>query len=246
MATKNTSRKPPNTKHEPPQHIAIIMDGNRRWARKNKLKAIAGHKHAALKVIEPLVDQCIEEGVKFLTLWAFSTENWKRSQEEVSGLMNLFREGFKLHAQKIDAKKGRISTIGDLSRFPSDLQQSIHRWIEKTKNNQGITVTFALNYGGRDELLRATRKIAQAVKNGKISLSQINEQLFTTNLDTAGLPDPELIIRTGGEMRTSGFLPWQGVYSELIFTETLFPNFTPKLLHQAILEFSNRHRRFGK
>ena len=144
---------------QPPQHIAIIMDGNRRWARQHKLQAIQGHEYVANKILEPLVEHCIQKQIPYLTLWAFSTENWQRDQEEVQGLMNLFRNAFARSIQKLHEKGVRLNMIGDLSHFPADIQKNVAEWMEKSKNNKKITVTFALNYGGRDEIIRAVRKI---------------------------------------------------------------------------------------
>ncbi len=228
-----------------PKHIAIIMDGNRRWAKQHKLEALKGHEYVANKVIEPLVERCIEVGVPYLTLWAFSTENWNRDQQEVSGLMNIFRDAFKRNVKRLHEMGVRLNMIGDLSRFPEDIQQNVAQMIETTKDNQKITVTFALNYGGRDELIRAIKKISQKVKTDEINLEEINETTISTSLDTANMPDPDLLIRPGGEQRLSGLMPWQTVYTELYFTQVLMPDFTPVELDKALEEFSQRQRRFG-
>lgn len=223
-----------------PKHIAIIMDGNRRWARQHKLVALQGHEYVAEKVIEPLVGRAIELGIPYLTLWAFSTENWRRDQDEVQGLMNLFRQAFTKSVARLHEKGVRLNMIGDISRFPEDLQQNIRDWLEMTANNDRITVTFALNYGGRDELLRATTKLIKTV-NG-VPLQEVD---FSQSLDTASMPDPDLIIRPGGEQRLSGFMPWQSVYSELYFTDVLMPDFSPDELDKALMDYEQRQRRYG-
>lgn len=224
-----------------PGHIAIIMDGNRRWAREHGFELIKGHRVVAQQVIEQLVDRCIELGVSHLTLWAFSTENWRRDPQEVSGLMSLFRESFGISSSRLHDKGVKIGTIGDLSRFPEDIQENIQKWIATTAQNNKITVTFALNYGGRDEILRAVAKwrVAQPTN------TTLTEKEVSSYLDTAGLPDPDLIIRPGGEQRLSGFLTWQSVYSELYFTKVLMPDFGPAELDKAIAEYQSRQRRFG-
>ncbi|HYD34908.1 MAG TPA: polyprenyl diphosphate synthase [Vitreimonas sp.] len=223
-----------------PQHIALIMDGNRRWAKQHKLEALRGHEYVANQVIEPLVEHCIARGVKYLTLWAFSTENWGREKSEVEGLMNLFRHAFTKNAEQLHAKGVRLNTIGDLSRFPIDIHDNIQKWLETSKNNQRITVTFALNYGGRDELVRAINHLlAEGAKT-------ISAEEISAHLDTAAMPDPDLIIRPGGEQRLSGLLPWQSVYAELYFTDVLMPDFSPAELDKALAEYGHRARRFGK
>jgi undecaprenyl diphosphate synthase len=222
-----------------PNHIAIIMDGNRRWAKQHKMQALQGHDRVANQVIEPLVERCIELGIEYVTFWAFSTENWKRAQDEVAGLMSLFRQAFQKNSQRLHEMGVRLNYIGDLSAFPQDIQDNVAEWVAASQHNQKITVTFALNYGGRDEILRAVNKAVEAGKT-KLQDSDISAQL-----DTHNLPDPDLIIRPGGEFRLSGFLTWQSVYSELYFTEVLMPDFSPVELDKAIAEFQQRQRRFG-
>lgn len=214
-----------------PNHIAIIMDGNRRWAKKRGLAAVAGHAFAVDSVVEQLIERAGELGVKYLTLWAFSTENWGREKDEVEGIMSLFRKALMTKVQKFIEKGARLRMIGDISRFAPDIQEGMKKAMKASEQNTKITVTFALNYGGRDEIKRAVEK-------GGVD--------FEKYLDTAGMPDPDLIIRTGGEQRLSGFLMWQSSYSELYFTETLFPDFGPKELDTAIEEYQGRQRRFGK
>lgn len=224
-----------------PQHIAIVMDGNRRWAREHGLELIKGHRVVAQQVIEQLVDRCVELGVSYLTLWAFSTENWRRDPQEVSGLMTLFRESFGTSSSRLHDKGVKIQTIGDMSKFPADIQENTQKWIDVTSKNTKITVTFALNYGGRDEILRA-------VNQWHVHHSQtekMTEKILSESIDTAGMPDPDLIIRPGGEQRLSGFLTWQSVYAELYFTKILMPDFGPAELDKAIAEYQSRQRRFG-
>lgn len=224
-----------------PTHIAIIMDGNRRWAKLHGLDPVKGHEQAATNAVEPLIQKCVDLGIKYVTFWAFSTENWKRDEEELKGLFNVFRFALGSLALKFIQKGAKLRILGDISRFPEDIAKKSLEMISASSKNHNITVTFALNYGGRDEILRAVKKI---VKDG-IAPEKIDEDLFSSYLDTAGVPDPDLIIRTGGEQRTSGYLPWQSVYAELYFTSVLFPDFTPDLLEKAIAEFGNRDRRFG-
>lgn len=223
-----------------PNHVAIIMDGNRRWAKKNRLPILMGHKKAAEETIEDISDASIFFGIKYLTLWAFSTENWNRNKKEVEGLLNLFRDIIKNSFEKLHKKGVKIQNVGDLSKFPPDIQKGIRDIIEKTKNNKNLNVVLALNYGGRDEIIRAIKKIPQD------KISSLSKKEFSYLLDTKDLPDPELIIRTGGEIRLSGFLPWQSEYSELYFTPTLWPDFTKKDLELALEEYQKRQRRFGK
>lgn len=214
-----------------PQHVAIIMDGNRRWAKRQGLTAVGGHNYVVDNVIEPIIERCGELGIKYLTLWAFSTENWKRDPVELLGLMTLFKRGIMEKLGGLIKKGARLKMIGDLSKFSLDLQEGMKRAIEDSKHNTKITVTFALNYGGRDEIKRAVEK-----GGGE----------FEKYLDTAGMSDPDLIIRTGGEQRTSGFLMWSGAYSEWYFIDKFFPEFSPEELEKAIEEYQHRQRRYGK
>ncbi len=221
-----------------PVHIAIIMDGNRRWAREHGLPPLTGHQKVADDILEPLVEHAAKRRVKFITFWAFSTENWKRNTSEVTGIMRIFRHVIKKRWARLHEKGVRVRVIGDLSKFAPDIQESLKKVIEQTKDNQKITAVFALNYGGRDEILRAIRHVE--------NVSALTEESFSQLLDTKGLPDPDFVIRTSGEKRLSGFLPWQGVYSELYFPEFHMPDFTTDRLDEAILEFQRRQRRFGK
>lgn len=243
------------TKTFTPTHVAILMDGNRRWARQHKLQIFKGHEKVAKEVIQALVDRCLELKIPYLTLWAFSTENWKRSQREVDAILNLLRDMFVDGRDALEGRDVKINTIGELARFPEDIRRGIEQWKEESKNAQSLTVTFALNYGGRDEILRAVRKLAMSmateIKNlDQLTLDQkiaelVTEESLSTQLDTADLPDPDLIIRTGGEQRLSGFMPWQSTYAELYFTKVLMPDFDAKQLDLALKEYADRERRFG-
>lgn len=227
---------------EPPlKHVAIIMDGNRRWAKAQGLDPVRGHEQAAKMAVEPLIEKCVSLGIPYVTFWAFSTENWKRDEDELKGLFDVFRLALGQLALRFIQRGARLRILGDVSRFPKDIAQKSLEMISKSAKNHKITVTFALNYGGRDEILRAVKKMVVQ----KTPVENINEDLFSSFLDTAGIPDPDLVIRTGGEQRLSGYLPWQSVYSELFFTPTLFPDFTPDQLVMAINDFLKRDRRFG-
>lgn len=218
------------------QHIAIIMDGNRRWAKLHKLQALQGHEYVVEKVIEPLVDRCIELGIPYLTLWAFSTENWQRDKAEVEGMMRLFRKAFEKKVEDLHRKGVRLNIIGDIERFPKDIADNAKKWANLSRENKKITVNFALNYGGREEILRAVNAAEKPV-----TAEGLANHLYTT-----GIPDPDLVIRPGGQFRLSGFMPWQAVYAELYFTEVLMPDFGPKELDKALEDFAQRQRRFGK
>lgn len=226
-----------------PKHVGIIMDGNRRWAKKKGLSAIGGHNYVVDKVIEPLIDHCAQIGIPYLTLWAFSTENWSRDREEVAGIMALFRRALERKAKELVEKGARLSMLGDLERFPPDIARQFKEWMERSKENTKITVTFALNYGGRDEIVRAVKKV---LANGVAGdPEKVTEEVIARYLDTAGMPDPDLVIRTGGNFRLSGFLPWQSVYSELYFTDTLMPEFGIEEFDRALEDYTSRERRFG-
>ena len=227
-----------------PKHIAIIMDGNRRWA-KSKGKPVAfGHKEGA-KTLENIVRYANKIGIKHLTVYAFSTENWKRAEEEVNALMFLLQSYIEDYSKRADTENIKVQFLGDTTAFNPRLQKGIKDCIERTKNNTGITFNIALNYGGRAEILKVVKEIAQNVKDSKISIDEINEDLISSKLYTAGQPDPDLIIRTSGEIRLSGFLIWQSVYSEFIFLEKNWPDFNEKDLDDAIEEYQRRTRKFG-
>ncbi len=227
-----------------PKHVAIIMDGNRRWAKKRGLPTQLGHSEGA-DTLEKMADICEDLGIKYLTVYAFSTENWKRSEEEVDHLMKLLAKHIKDFDKRIKNRNVRFRLVGEISRLNKDLQDGIREIEERTKNNTGLTVNIAINYGGRAEIAIATQKIAEDVKNDKIKIEDINEELIYKYLQTKESPDPDLLIRTGGEQRLSGFLLWQSSYSELYFTDVLWPDFDKKELEKAIEEFNNRKRNFG-
>ena len=227
-----------------PVHIAIIMDGNRRWARNNNLDVRLGHKKGA-ETLENIVKYCNKIGIKYLTVYAFSTENWKRSKEEVGALMLLLQKYLDDFAKRADTENIKIQILGDRENLPNGLAKGIEKVEERTKNNTGLTFNVAFNYGGRDEIVKAVKNIALNVKNENINIDDITEELISNNLFTKNMPDPDLMIRTSGEIRTSNFLPWQLVYSEFYFTDKLWPDFTSKDLDEAIEEFNRRNRKFG-
>lgn len=226
------------------QHIAIIMDGNRRWARAKGLDPKLGHKEGA-KVLEKITRYANKIGLKYLTVYAFSTENWKRTQEEVGALMLLLQNYLDDFGKKADTENIRIKVLGDTTILSTGMQKSIENSMERTKNNMGTTLCLAFNYGGREEILNATKRIAQEVKDGKLKLEDISEQTISNHLYTAGIPEPDLVIRTSNELRTSNFLPWQIVYSEFYFLEKNWPDFTENDLDLAIEEYHRRNRKFG-
>ena len=227
-----------------PQHVAIILDGNGRWAKKRHLPRGFGHKAGAGNV-EQIMEDAWDLGIKYLTVYVFSTENWKRTVEEVKGIMNLLREYLKKSIEKSNRNNVRVRIIGDRTRLDADIIQSIEDLEEATKNNTGLQFNMALNYGGRDEITRAVRGIASDVKEGKLSVDDITEDLISSRLDTAEMPDPDLLIRTSGEIRLSNYLPWQLAYSEFYFCETLWPDFDKEELKKAIDYYNGRDRRFG-
>ena len=227
-----------------PTHIAIIMDGNRRWAKQRKLDVRLGHKKGA-ETLENIVKYCNKIGIKYLTVYAFSTENWKRSKEEVGALMLLLQNYLDDFAKRADTENIKIQMLGSRKELSSGLLKSLDKAIKRTENNTGITFNVAFNYGGRDEIVNAVKKISLDVKENKIDLEDINEKLISDNLYTKNQPDPDLMIRTSGEMRTSNFLPWQLVYSEFYFTDKLWPEFTSDDLDKAIEEYNKRNRKFG-
>jgi len=248
-------------KNNVPKHIAFIMDGNRRWARERHLPLLAGH-HKGAERIEPLVAYAAKRGISYITFWAFSSENWERGEKEVGFLMRVFREFIKSSVVNRMMEKGvRVKVIGDIESFPEDIVRGVREIVERSKDNTTVTAVFAFNYGGRKEILYAVNAILQEVmSSGKKfhlhvqnpndkNLKQygcIDENIFSAYLYSAGLPDPDMIVRTGGEKRLSGFLPWQAVYSELYFTDKYWPDFDEKAFEEAIEEFRRRERRFGK
>ncbi len=227
-----------------PKHIAIIMDGNGRWAKKRSLPRKAGHK-AGADALERISKSAMKLGIKHLTVYAFSTENWKRSEEEVNGIMDLLRSYLKNYMNTAKKDDVKVDVIGDISRLDRDIQQQILELENVTRNKNTMQLHIALNYGGRDEILRTFKKIAKKIEIGELKSDDITENIINDNLDTFNIPDPEILIRTSGEERISNFLLWQIAYSELIFTKRLWPDFTEYDLKLAIYEYQNRERRFG-
>ena len=227
-----------------PKSIAIILDGNGRWAERRNLPRAMGHK-AGCETLEKTVEDCVRLGVECLTVYAFSTENWKRSALEVGALMKLLRFYMVKLIDVANKNNVKAVMIGDESRFEPDIRKGIKKLIEATKNNTGMVFAFAINYGGRDEIKRAVENIEDDVESGKISKSDISEELISSYLDTKDLPDPDLLIRTSGELRVSNFLLWQIAYSEFYITDTLWPDFDKEELLKAIESYSHRQRRFG-
>lgn len=227
-----------------PTHIGMIMDGNRRWAREKGLEIKQGHKQGA-KTLENIVRYAKTVGVKYISVFAFSTENWKRSQEEVGTLMMLLKGYLDDYGKRADTENIRIKVLGDITAVNEGLQKSIRKAEERTRDNNGIVLSILFNYGGRADILRATKDIAKRVKEGKLSIDDITEDIFSDSLYTEGMPDPDLVIRTSGEMRTSGFLTWQTSYSELLFLEKYWPDFSEEDLDNCIKEFQKRKRNFG-
>ncbi len=221
-----------------PKHIAIIMDGNRRWARTKGLPAKMGHREGA-KTVREIATFCNEIQIEYLTLFAFSTENWKREKEEVDEIMRLLREFLDECIEKLDKEKFRIAFIGERSILDQDIKEKMRLIEEKTKKNEGLCLVLAINYGGRDEVIRAIRRIQEE------KIEDLTEEIFDQYLDTKDIPDPDFVIRTSGEERISNFLIWQIAYSELIFIEKLWPDFDKQDLLDSILAFNMRNRRFG-
>lgn len=228
-----------------PQHIAIIMDGNGRWAQAHGKKRTAGHKQG-VEAVRRTVENCVNRGVNYLTLFAFSSENWQRPEAEVSILMELLAYVLKHDIQRIHKNDVRLNVIGDISRFSSRLQKLIKEGLELTSANSTMTLTLAINYGSRWEMVEAVRKIARQVQAGELAPDAIDEPMFSASLATAGLPDPDLLVRTSGEIRISNFLLWQIAYTELYFTDLYWPDFDAKALDNAIAWYAKRQRRFGK
>lgn len=228
-----------------PRHLAIILDGNGRWAKKRFLPRAMGHQ-AGCETLEKTVEDCARMGVEYLTVYAFSTENWKRSEEEVSALMKLFRKYMVQLIDVANVNNVRVKMIGDRSRFDEDIRKGIETLLDTTKENTGMTFVFAVNYGARDEMRRAVQKlVADYRSDSSKTIEGIDEALISSYLDTAGMPDPDLLIRTSGELRISNFLLWQIAYSEIYITDTLWPDFNREELIRAILSYNQRERRFG-
>ncbi len=227
-----------------PTHIAIIMDGNGRWAKQRKLPRTMGHR-AGMKNIKMMVEESSNLGVKYLTLYAFSTENWKRPVEEVGALMDLVVEFINKEFEELHRNNVRLNSIGDISKLPEKSRAAIEDAKRKTRNNTGLTLNIALNYGGRDEIVKGVKEIAKDVLEGKLKLDSIDGQVISNHLYTKGMPDPDIIIRPSGELRISNYLLWQSAYSEFWFSNINWPDFTKADLRRAISDFQNRDRRFG-
>ena len=227
-----------------PKHIAIIMDGNRRWAKQKMLPVKLGHKQGA-ETLKKIVRYANKIGINYITVYAFSTENWKRSEEEVNALMSLLENYLDDFAKEADTENIVIKVFGNMAQLSETLQESINRTIKRTENNTGTIFNICLNYGGRDELVHAIKQISEKVKNNEYEISDINEELISKHLYTKNIPDPDLLIRTSGEIRLSNFLPWQLVYSEFLFLDKLWPDFDCEDLDYAIEVYNNRNRKFG-
>ncbi len=227
-----------------PRHIAIIMDGNGRWAKQRNLPRNAGHR-AGAETFRRIADHCNHLGVKYLTVYAFSTENWKRTEEEVAGIMFLLEKYLTEALADMEKNRIRFQLFGDITGLSPKLQKLMKDTMERSRGYSDVQVNFCINYGGRDEIVRAARAFAADVAVGRRSPEELTEAMFGSYLDSAGVPDPELVIRPSGELRTSNFLPWQSAYSEFVFMDVLWPDFTGEDLDRAILEFNRRNRRFG-
>lgn len=228
-----------------PRHIAIIMDGNGRWARKRRQPRLFGHK-AGAESVRNIVETCREIGIEFLTLYAFSSENWRRPAQEVSGLMTILKNYLESELPRMQKNDIRLMSIGDRQRLPATVREALERVIEATSGNSKLILNLALSYGSRDELVRAVRAINSLCLRGELAPGQISEQTIAEHLDTRGMPDPDLLIRTGGEARLSNFLLWQISYAEIYFTEIMWPDFRKEVFLQAIAGYQARERRFGR
>ncbi len=228
-----------------PRHVAIIMDGNGRWAQKRRQPRLFGHK-AGAEAVQDIVETCRELGITYLTLYAFSSENWHRPAQEVTGLMAILKKYLEVELPKMQKNEIRLVSIGDRQRLPDAVRDSLERSIEATSGNSKLTLNLALSYGSRDELVRAVRKISTLCVKGDMAPEQVSDQTIIENLDTCRMPDPDLLIRTGGEARLSNFLLWQISYAEIYFTETMWPDFRKEIFLQALSEYQSRERRFGR
>ena len=237
MAKKDETKKIP-------EHVAIIMDGNGRWAKKRLLPRAMGHS-AGARNVETICEDAWNLGIKYLTVYAFSTENWTRSDDEVSALMKLLKQYMEGCIEKSRKNNMRVRVIGDISRLSKDMQEAIRRLEDFSKDFDGLQFQVALNYGGRDEIVRSVKNIASQVKEGKLDINDINEDIFSKSLDTADIPDPDLLIRTSGELRISNFMLWQLAYTEMYFTDVYWPDFDKKELEKAIEYYGGRERRYG-
>jgi undecaprenyl diphosphate synthase len=229
--------------HNLPEHVAVIMDGNGRWAKNKGAARIFGHRNA-IEAVRQVIEGAGEIGVKFLTLYAFSTENWGRPKEEVDALMELLVNTLQKEVSRLQKNNVKLRTIGDISRLPKNCREDLKEAMEATKNNTGLTLMIALNYSGRWEILKAVNELVAKAKNGLVE--EIDEQLFSQHMETKDVPDPALLIRTSGELRISNFLLWQIAYTEIYITPKLWPDFRKEDLYEAICEYQKRERRFGK
>ncbi len=227
-----------------PAHIAIIMDGNGRWAKQRKLPRTMGHR-AGMKNIKMMVEESSNLGVKYLTLYAFSTENWKRPKDEVRFLMDLVVEFINKEFEELHRNNVKLNSIGDISKLPEKSKAAVEDAMYKTRNNTGLTLNIALNYGGRDEIVKGVKEIAKEVLEGKLQIDNIDDKIISDHLYTSGMPDPDIIIRPSGELRLSNYLLWQSAYSEFWFSNINWPDFTKEDLRRAISDFQKRDRRFG-
>ena len=227
-----------------PQHLAIIMDGNGRWAQQRRMPRIVGHQRG-VETVRRTVEECSRLGIRYLTLYAFSSENWGRPADEVAALMGLLAKYLTSELKTLLSNRIRLNVIGEIGKLPESIRTTLEETMARTRENDTMTLTLALSYGSRDEILRACRSIAAKVANGELSADRVNEELFSAELDTFGIPDPDLLVRTSGEMRISNFLLWQLAYTELYFCDVYWPDFSTEELHKALSGFSNRQRRFG-
>lgn len=227
-----------------PNHIAIIMDGNRRWAKERNIETKLGHKEGA-ENLKRIARYANKRGISYLTVYAFSTENWKRTKEEIGALMILLQKYVEDFLTDDNLDNIRVNVIGDISKLEQGLQKSIQKIVEKSKENTGLTLNIAFNYGGRDEIVKAMQKIGNQIKDGSLQVEDINEDLIENSLYTKGMPEPDLMIRTGGQQRISNFLLWQLAYTEFLFIPKYWPDFTEEDLEEAISSFENRNRNFG-
>lgn len=232
-------------KNKIPQHVAIIMDGNGRWAARNGFERVLGHEHG-VESVRSTVEGAGEVGIKYLTLYAFSTENWERPRPEVEALMGLLIQAIENETQSLMKNNVRLRAIGDIGKLPEQVQEKLNNCIKNLNENTGLTLILALSYSSKWEILKAVKNIIDDVKNQKLNPEAMNAELFENYLQTKNFPDPELLIRTSGEFRISNFLLWQIAYSELYFTEKLWPDFRKEDLFEAVYDFQNRERRFGK
>jgi len=246
LSSKPGEQKPSAADAKPlPAHVAIIMDGNGRWARKKLLNRVKGHERGT-ETVRTIVKASREIGIRYLTLYAFSTENWQRPKAEVTALMTLLKRFLNSEKQEMLDQNIRLNTIGDTRKLPNGVRQILDETIAATAENTGLTLTLALSYGGRTELLNMVQEIASAVKHGQADVNAISEQMIAAALDTHGIPDPDIMIRTSGEIRISNFLLWQLAYTELFFTDTLWPDFSREEFEQILQAYQQRDRRYGK